>query len=323
MSIDKIEHPSWQILDSTKIQTYMECPRKFFYNYIMAIRRRGSDLHLEFGRALHKSLEYFNEQRKNNPNFIIEDADIAIAHREFLKVYRETQPKEFDDDHKPKDPKTAMDALVSYTMEYNERDASEEVINSETAGCVAIAPDRLLWFKMDATLRNNMGIFVRDYKTSQMMGNSWSIQWNQKFQTLMYLYATMCMYENVWGLEVRGIFLYKTEQKSRMYGNIDFMDFPIRKSMDMIQEFLWTANQWFDSIMYEMDELHKAKEDALVMTAFPKNPESCNKWGGCPYLDLCNSWTNPLQKLDRIPSGFEVYYWDPRNVESKNKVELK
>ena len=79
--------PEWDILDSSKIQSYMRCPRKYFFNHILgwsleeeeqgALEISSSGLlaapkseirkseHLVFGTAWHHSMEHLlRENRK-------------------------------------------------------------------------------------------------------------------------------------------------------------------------------------------------------------------------------------------------------------------
>jgi hypothetical protein len=61
------------------------------------------------------------------------------------------------------------------------------------------------------------------------------------------------------------------------------------------------------------------------MQSFLQNPQSCDRWYGCPYLDFCYAWDNPLshwQLGDDAPADFIINYWDPRQQAARERIEL-
>ena len=57
-------------------------------------------------------------------------------------------------------------------------------------------------------------------------------------------------------------------------------------------------------------------EDDPIMEAFPKNTESCTKYGKkCDFFDYCTSWHNPLREAHEPPVDLHVQHWDPRNMD--------
>ena len=45
------EHESWYIHDSSKIQEYLECPRMYFYRYVMGWTPDSFNNHTDFGEC--------------------------------------------------------------------------------------------------------------------------------------------------------------------------------------------------------------------------------------------------------------------------------
>ena len=321
---------TWDIKDSSKIQTYMTCPRQYFYQYMLGWRKIGGGLHLNFGSALHASMEHFNILRKNNgTGYKVTDQDISDAYVFFLETYRENHAPEDDHLNNPKNPETAKIALTAYAQEYDEGDSEEEILHTETAGTVMVDAGRFLHFKMDLIKRDDRGIAPRDYKTASQNSRQWLEQWELKLQMGTYTHAAMCLFpnEHVWGLEVRGIFLYKTVQQTRKYGKVDFVDVPVRKDRAMME--VWRSNviEWMDMIDVDMDALINCSPDDPTLRAFPMNTESCTKFSGCPYLDFCGVWPNPLSRCHEVPLDYEVQWWDPtqedgRDVPTKVEVTL-
>jgi len=313
-------HDTWNIMDSSKLQTYMDCPRKYFYNYMLGWRGQGSGIDANFGSAMHVALEHFSLLQKNSPGRDITDQDIADAYMLFLESYRANHPPDEDEFNKPKNPQTALDALTAYADEYNWKDKKEVVHYTETAGSALIDVGRLIHFRFDLIVSTpERGLFVRDYKTSKRRSDLWAASFEIKTQMGTYTHAAKCLFpeEHVWGIEIRGIFLYKTSRSAdRKYGNVDFWDVPIRKDRAMMEVWRWNTIQWLDRVAEDTERLAKCDSEAPVLGAFPMNTESCTKYGICPFHDFCTVWPNPLSRCSEPPMGFEVSWWNPADQET-------
>jgi ATP-dependent helicase/DNAse subunit B len=55
MQLEK--QPTWEVQDATKIQAYMNCPRRYFYEYVLGWRAERKNVHLEFGNGWHVAME--------------------------------------------------------------------------------------------------------------------------------------------------------------------------------------------------------------------------------------------------------------------------
>ena len=57
----------WSVLDPSKIKTFKQCPRQFFYEHVLGWRSKEPNLHLVFGEAWHQALEHlFNNGMSSN-----------------------------------------------------------------------------------------------------------------------------------------------------------------------------------------------------------------------------------------------------------------
>lgn len=322
------KHDTWDIKDSSKIQTYMDCPRKYFYQYMLGWRRIGGGLHLDFGGALHGSFEHFNLIRKEmGRGHRLTDEEVSEGYFLFLEEFRKNHPPDEDLLNAPKNPDNAKLALKAYAQEYNVSDGEEEILHPETAGKVMVDRDRFLHFKMDLIKRDDRGISPRDYKTGQRAGDLWVAQFEMKTQMGAYIHAAKCLFpdEPVWGIEIRGIFFYKGEDRKRKYGKIDFKDVSVRKDRGMME--VWRSNtiKWMDKIDIDTECLGLCDPDDPTLKSFPLDTESCTKYGVCPYHDFCTTWPNPLSRCHETPMGFEVQWWDPSHEDGrdvKNKIEV-
>jgi len=89
--INEIIEPShtWDIIDSSKLSTFMECPRKYFYEYVLGWRPSMPNVHLTFGTAWHAAVERLLIEGYSQEH--VEEAKFI-----FLQYYRRDLPEEAD-----------------------------------------------------------------------------------------------------------------------------------------------------------------------------------------------------------------------------------
>jgi hypothetical protein len=105
--------------------------------------------------------------------------------------------------------------------------------------------------------------------------------------------------------------------------HIDFLRVPAFKPPDQMNAWLWTVNNLCDELSYEMDRLDKCSETDQVLMAYTMNDTSCTDFYGCPMHDFCISWHNPLQRAAEPTLGFREEHWNPADMETRNKRNLK
>ena len=304
-------HPTWDILDSSKLTTYMDCPRRFFFEYVLSWRSDAPNNHLVFGTAWHDAMEHLLLNG-------YEDENVFEAFDKFLLSYREHFPEESDELYSPKTPTNALKALGLY-CEQHRRDLSEfETLYTEIAGTVPINEDQILYFRMDSICKDNSGrIFSLEHKTGSRLSRFWTDQWPLSIQVGTYTHVMNCLYDpkTVWGVKVNGTFFAKR--------NISFSRVPVRKTLDHMKQWLWNVAWWADQIRWQHDLLDRCTTGDQVLTAFPQQPGSCTKYFGCPYHDFCLAWPNPLAHADELPPGYVIERWDPSEREATHTMELK
>jgi len=320
---------TWKVQDSTKVQSFMTCPRLYFFTYVLGWRQEEPSIHLVFGQAAHYALERFY-QPGSRPDFSVEAA--AEAYQAFLDYYREYFPDYTDEENTPKNPANFFRALPLYISTYRPIDIFD-VLHTEVAGSVMVSDKRSIHFKVDVIARGREeGVFVLEHKTGTRFSSSWANKWTQKMQIGTYTYLLSMMYpdEPTYGLKINGLFIKSPPQLKKdgtPYANstdTEFHRVPIQKTVPQLEDWLWNVNFWLEFIEIEFENLAEVDEDDEVMHAFPKNTESCDKYYGCPYRDYCLAWLNPLRKCEQIPMGFIEEHWDPRSKRetAKEVVEL-
>jgi len=324
------EHPSWKILDSSKLDTFTQCNRKFFFEYILGWRLDIPAHDLHFGESWHKAREH---------QLIHGYKDIEGAYNAFITEYRKKFEPETDSIYRPKDPTGAMNALIALSNNYSLDLYENEVVEldgkkmTEISGTVPIDNGRVLHYRMDSIMRRHSDgkIFSWDHKTTHekwLHGRQWAESFHLGIQNGTYTHCLYCMFpiEEVLGVEFYGVgfnyLLRGSKERSAGY-HASFRKVPAFKTPEQMNVWLWNINDIYDDVEREMERLDRCKEGDTVMTAFQQRPHSCTAYRGCPYHDFCLSWSNPLQQCYEPPLGFRLKFWDPRDMKTSNKKELK
>lgn len=320
-------HPSWEIVDSSKMDDYETCHRRFFYAHVLGWRLDIPNHDLYFGECWHIAREY---------QLIHGYEQIEGAFNAFLTHYRKQFPPQTDVNHRPKTPEAVNQALVNFGVTYfNDLDENELLRNPQTnepfteiSGTVPIDERRVLYFRMDSLLQRKSDgmIFSWDHKTTK--GNyitypSWDQQFYLSIQNGTYTHCMYCIFDpsQVLGVEFCGVgFTYlKRNQEYRS----ELKRVPAFKTPEQMNVWLWTVIDLYNDIERDFDRLSHCKEGDEVMMAFPINPGGCTKYRGCEFHDFCMLWDNPLRHCQEPPMGFRQEYWDPREKDARNKMELE
>lgn len=294
------------VVDSSKVQSFMDCPRGFFYRYVLGWERTQSNIHLVFGSAWHDAMEHILLHGYSAES-------IMNAWQKFNEVFMEGFPNEHEHDaYAPKNPAFALKALEKYALYHRDNDKNDEVIMTEIASTVPIREDRVIHTKLDSVIRRPDGIWSREHKTTGRNSASWRDKWALIIQIGSYTHSLYGMFPNekIQGVQVNGTVFTKSKIA-------EFVRIPVYKTPQMMQEYLFEVNHWIDQMMWNYQQLANTKESDDVMTAFPKNGQSCSKFG-CRYNGLCTAWQNPVQKCHTVPPEFQVNFWDPRRENAED-----
>lgn len=305
------DHPTWQILDSSKLKTFLECPRHYFFEYVLGWRSDAPNNHLVFGEAWHDAMEWLLLHGY--------DEDIVIsAFDKFLETYRQHFPESSDELYSPKTPENALRALGLYAEHYASDPHDFDTIFTEIAGTVPINQNQVLHFRLDSICQDREGrYFSLEHKTGSRLSRFWTDQWPLDVAVGTYTHVMHCLYPSldVWGVKINGTFFQKRK--------IEFTRIPVRKTLEHMQQWLWNTTWWADQIAWQFSLLEKCLPSDPVMMAFPQNPTSCTKYFGCPFHDFCLAWPNPLAHCDEVPMGYKQEFWDPSARPATHRMELK
>jgi len=308
------ESYTWNILDSSKITTYMRCPRYFFYQYVLGWRLDTPSNHLIFGSAWHLPMEHLLLTDYSNDS-VIDGFDLFEAY------YRRELGPETDEIFEPKTPYNAFIILGKYAEEYKDDLKEFKPLYTEIAGKVSISETRSLYYRMDSILQyyNNNMVGSLEHKTGSRAW-LWREQWELGFQALTYNHVLHCLYPEdlVYGVTMNGTIFLKRKKDPW-----EFIRHDVRRTKNQMQVWLDNANFWFGRIEDDMELLDRETEDQDVMSSFPMNTNDCLKWNRvCEYQDFCLAWSNPLCKCFAPPLGFKIEHWDPSLKEAKHEINV-
>lgn len=327
-----LEHPSWEIRDSSKLDDWDRCHRYYFYSHILGWRLDVPSHDLYFGECWHMAREY---------QLINGYEEIEGAYQVFLNHYREVYPESSDVNFRPKTPEGVYQALLNFGVTYPSDLYDNELLRNpetnepftEISGTVPVDERRVLHFRMDSILRRREDgmIFSWDHKTTnaRWMNNYFSdMTFSLANQNGTYTHCLYCIFpiDQVLGVEFCGTgFEYLSRGSSaRPAGYYSTLKrIPAFRSPDQMNVWLWNTLDKLNDIDRDMDRLAHSSENDPVLMAFPLNPEGCSKYRGCEFHDFCQLWPNPLRQCHEPPYGFRQEFWDPRDRDSRNKMKLE
>lgn len=320
---------SWNVLDSTKIMSFMSCKKKFFMSFVLGWKQPSN--HLVFGQAVHAAMEVLYMQ-----GYTVEAVKDGLA--AFLEVYGATYPEEEWDEYWPKTPHRFMQMLMMYVKQYQHVDKSyrPEEINGkkliEISGTALISERHTIAFRMDTIMRNqNNKVFSLEHKTASSMYGL-QTQFEFSFQVFMYYFVLYMLFEptEIDGIHINVLGFKKTkaggpaEKKDGMESHFFFERLRFAKTEKDLNFFINFANNICDEIEREFKfcaEFDNAEN--TFMQSFPCNMTACTMYGGCEYKALCMYIPNIIKEAGYgIPYGFTQEYWNPLEIEAKVNLSL-
>lgn len=308
---------SVKVVDNTKLNDFKACQRMCFYKHVCGLASGSEDrFHLEFGSAIHKALEHLHTNK-------FSDEAVFNACSSFTNDYINMcggtgvfkAGKSLD---------SGLLAIAEYAQLYlDSRDW--EVLFTEISGSAPVSSKYHIHFRMDMICRNDKGVFVMEHKTkgdvrSSNLRIALSEEYRMSPQIFTYFHALNCVYEpnNITDTIVN-VILFKS--KAREYVRI-----PVYHTNEEMQEWLTATEQYISEYNEQIDAIANEYQrycGSPTMQLFRKNEQSCQRYFGCPFIDLCLSCTNPAKFLKEIPTGFTRKFWNPTDIPSNYRIDDK
>lgn len=292
-------HSAWNVLDSSKVQDYQTCPRKFFFTHVAGMHPDFTPHDLIFGEAFHLLMGEIYRSRFSN---------IEGAYDLFLQKYRQHFDSDTDQDYSPKNPERTVAAMQKYIDVYAREDTKLEPVRVEMFGQAPISERYDISFRIDLIVRDEKGQLIPyEHKTSKWNITDWASQWQMKFQIMTYAYVVNCLYgdlQKMIPVVVNGVIFQKTK--------IELNRIKITKTMADLNLYLHLANSIADAIHTDFDILARTSIGAPIMPCFLPNGNSCMAYNKpCAYLDFCSMYQNPIPICRVDQPGFRREFWNP------------
>lgn len=164
-------------LSPSRIKTYQQCPRKYYYNYVAKLPRKDW-AHFQLGTFVHGALEYFHAEYRNDSGQL----NLKGMMKEAFKMQREKTKKENIDTDLPSEILLeARDLLSEYLKRMETIGIGSEILSLEEDFNLPINEKFSVQGIVDRIDRDRDGIMhIKDYKTTK------NIKYMEPFQLQVY-----------------------------------------------------------------------------------------------------------------------------------------
>lgn len=280
----KIEH-----LSPSGLRTLDDCPRKFEWNYIYRLQRRGENLSQAFGKAGHLGLGAYYKNKR--------DIDKG------LETFRQAWlPFEGKDEKEILTMIKGEELIRAYHAQFGAMEEVEyEVIGGESEVEIMLEgiPIPILGL-MDLLLRNKETgeLSVMEWKFTK---SSWGFVTRPNLQVVTYALLASKLGKQL----VRRILFHLNGIHKT---SVDGMVQPKKKSdsprsvfsRDIIDLDPWDFEEWERDVRLKWEEIRYYEH----IEYWPKRTGSCGDWGGCEFVPLCIA--PPGQREMFVESNFDI-----------------
>lgn len=295
------------VLDRSEIAAYAECPRKFFYRYLLALRELEVSPALDYGVRLHIAT---SEIRRG-----------ASAEDAYTKA--------FDDFEEPEKPwgrtRVVAAELARQYHKWWTSSPYEVVIlgdnpTDEIGFAVPYNDSVVVTGRIDCIIHDTqLDVYrVLDDKSSSRLSNSWWRTWEVDNQVSAYVLAAQHYIPQVKSMTIRALLVSDKVVGRIVYKGQKREEY--RQGEQAIFGNIYERNAWqlethridFGVRAKEIREgcikLHDEAPDIAEAYWLRNTAACCNRYQKvCPYLDIC---ANGLCESP-IEGGFKVEAWKP------------
>jgi len=316
-----------QKIDYSSLSTYMECPRKFLFQYIFHFRG-GKNIHLVFGSCWHYGKEVVYQHIQAGEKLTVKSAT-QLAVNSFNKLWAIEGAKAFpnEDIIFPKSPGHAANVYHAYWNRYLDEDQKHPILAVEAPFALDLSqhtpglPNYIGRLDLVQLKKRHNSLLITDHKTAKSVNMSTLPGFEMSLQTAGYMIAGFMYYDRI---------------PEMMYNIAMFQKTAIKFQRYTINKRKLELEHYFEDICYNVQniliELLTLKEDLLtclkrndIIKSFRRNPGyACTSYfTTCGYKHICSMRNNPLLWKDHPPKGFIINEWDPDTHEADMKQKLK
>lgn len=293
--------------DATSIKTAEECPRKYYYARLEGWQSPFRSVHLWFGSIYASSHELFHKLEAEGMDRT--DAIREVVHQALItswdhdldedgaRIPGTGSPAEFD--HASKNRFTLIRSLVWYFDQFKDDHYTTYLTADGAPGVehsfrLEVDNDLLFCGHIDRLCLDPQGeLFVHDQKTTgTTISPHYFNQFKPDSQFSMYTFAAKMIY----AAPVKGVII---DAAQIAVGFTRYGRAPTFRTDDELDE-------WYQETMHLIDRIHTYHSNDF----YPRNPASCNNYGGCPFREVCSRTPSVRDNFLRA-SFVKGERWDP------------
>ena len=293
------------VIDSTIVSDFRACAQRALLKYFYGIGREKDSIHLHFGAAFARGLEVTRKA------FYDEKADVMAA----LCAGGVAIIKFWGDF--PSDPtngkclESCLDAHFSYFLEPGHSletgilkpffvDGHAAVENTFAWPLDILHPDTgkaLVYagrFDMLGVYNNDLTIV--DEKTTTQLGAAWVNSWALRSQITGYFHGSR---------------LYGYDTRMALIRGVGILKRSITFETALQMRSTFQVDRWLEQLHRDIERMINCWKVGYFDFNLDK---ACSDFGGCPFVDLCNSETP-----ERWLSNYKIKKWEPLRVTGTEK----
>ncbi len=272
-------------LDNSMISDYMNCPRYFYHRHVEFLKPLQPNLGAEFGTAIHHALDRVYSGDSSDS-----------ARKAFLDHFLQYEGL---DSTGSRTVMKGIAILDKYLDFYHDDLSRYEIEGVELSGGMDMG-FFLYIGRMDLLIRDksNNKLIVCDHKTSGRRGY---LTLNPNYQITGYIAMVR---------EMSGSSDCETGMLNQIYYTKGRKGADPQDSVTLVREETTKKNvhigEWVRDTQWQASQIH----NSCRCDHFPKNTNSCSRYGRCPYIDLCcctdeNTLTTMKENM------FTIEKWEP------------
>lgn len=305
--------------DSTSLTTLKDCPRKYFYRFVLGYEPLGESVHLKFGILMHRALETYHrsiEHGRTHAQAVRDAIRVCLRESGRYETTAVTGPENAPGDHSTRrwrpwrsdhDQKNLPNLIrsVVWYFEHYEHDPLKTVILDNGKPAVELS------FRFDLNIKANttgesyiyaghldrlatdsMGEWVVDAKTSRNALNDYFFA---SFRPNNQMTGYSMAGKIVWHRPIRGVIVDGIQVCKN---HSDFARGNTPRTETELQQWHYDLSFWLGQA-----ELYAKAQN------WPMNDTACGHYGGCPFQPICSS---PQKLMGQIlQSEYQYSRWNP------------
>ena len=295
-----------KVITSSLRETFNKCHKKFYHETICGTAPKGQNIHLEFGGAYAKALEYFRiayygEKYQHLPQPERYEEAVVDGLIALIAKWGDYEPDEAETKNFDRLVGSYIEYLSLYPPETDHIKPSmfegkprvefSFLFEIPTVQHPVTGDPLLFAGRFDMLGDFNGGLFVFDDKTTGAMGPTWAGQWDLRSQFSAYCYGARLNDRPVIGAVVRGMCVLKTMFKTRE---------------SIVYRPDWMVERWRERLVWDVRRMVEMWE-ADYWPNTGEESGACADYGGCPFKLLCASANEDAFKA----TYYKEYRWDP------------